>query len=124
MLNRETKRKIIFDVILVSMLLLIALSAFLSYYFGFYEPPVSPDVDTAVVVVKLGDDVIGEYPLSVDGEFDLGATNRIKIEGGTVRMIYSTCPGYQDCVERGRVSLIGDKIMCLPNRISVFIEER
>ena len=123
MITRETKKTIIFDAILVVSLLLVALSAFLIYYFVFFKGQDEPTAE-AVVVVKLGDEVVAEYPLSDDGEYSPTDTNKIRIEDGKVWMIYSTCPGYQDCVQKGKVSLVGDKIICLPNRVSVFIEER
>ena len=136
-MTRETKRTLILDVILVAVLLVIALSALLIYTLVIAPPPEEEDVSvtqpndgeekptTPVAVVRLGNEVIGRYPLAVDGDFVLnGGTNVIRIEKGTVRMVYSTCPGYQDCVEHGAISSVGVRdIVCLPNRIIVSIEE-
>ena len=120
---KQTKRKtIIIDIILVLALLIIATVAFFVWksYTGGEIP-----TDSAVVVVRQGNTVIERLPLNADIEKTIGegGTNKIKIEGGAVRMIWSTCPGYQDCVEYGSIALVGDKIVCLPNQIIVSIEE-
>ena len=118
---RETKRNsIAFDIILVLVLLVVATIAFFAWknHTGGEMPS-----DSAMVVVRHGSTVIERLPLDVDIEKTVGGTNKIKIEGGSVRMIWSTCPGYQDCVEHGEITLVGDTIVCLPNQISVSIEE-
>ena len=122
MLNKDTKRKIFFDVILVLSLLLIALSAFLIYEFLIKDER-EPSYD-AVVVIRVENEVVYEAPLFKNGEYSVGGTNTVKVEGGRVRMTHSTCPGYQDCVEAGEIHLVGERIICLPNRVSVYIEER
>ena len=129
-MTRETKRKIVFDVILVAVLLAVALSAFLIYSLtvkdGEGQPPTGESYDGMVVVVRLGSDIIAEYPLSLDGEYTLcGGTNRITVKDGAVRMSYSTCKGYQDCVEYGWLYPDDTSmIVCAPNRIMVTIEEK
>ena len=140
-MTRETKRTLILDVILVAVLLVISLSALLIYTLVTAPPPEEEDVSVTqpndgdesgeekptnlIAVVRLGNEVIGRYPLAVDGEYAInGGTNRIRIENGSVRMVYSTCPGYQDCVEHGAISHTEQQsIVCLPNRIIVSVEE-
>lgn len=124
-MTREKKKQIIFDATLVAALLLISLVAFLICRFAL-EDGAAPS-EGAVVVVTLDGEVVAEYPLFEDGEYSPTATNRITIKGGEVYMSYSTCPGYQDCVEYGAISTVGgvnDMIVCAPNRVSVYIEER
>lgn len=120
---KEIKQKrLIFDIILVLSLLVVATLAFFAWKaLGGRAAP----GDSAMVVVRQENKIIAELPLNVDTEKTIGEgnTNRIKIEGGRVRMISSTCPGYQDCVELGEISMVGEKIVCLPNRLSVSIEE-
>lgn len=120
---KEIKQKrLIFDIILVLTLLVIATLAFFAWQTlgGGAEA-----TDGAMVVVRQENKIIAELPLNVDTERTIGegGTNRIKIEDGRVRMISSTCPGYQDCVELGEIGMVGEKIVCLPNRISVSIEK-
>ena len=76
-----------------------------------------------MAVVYLGNDVIAEYPLSVDGEFSLnGGTNVLKIEDGKAYMLYAQCPdGW--CKNQGKIYLSGERITCLPNKVMIMIEE-
>lgn len=122
MLGKDTKRKIFFDVILILSLLLIALSAFLIYEFIIKDEH-TPSYD-AVVVIRVENEVLYEEPLYKNGEYSVGGTNTVVVEGGRVWMSESTCPGYQDCVEQGQIHLVGERIICLPNRVSVYIEDR
>ena len=62
--------------------------------------------------------VFEDRTIEIDNE---GHTNVIVIEDGTVRMESSSCKN-QICVDHGRISLIGDSIVCLPNRVVVEIE--
>ncbi len=122
MLTKDAKKKIFFDVILVLSLLLLALSAFFIYEF-FIKDEHTPSYD-AVVVIRVDNDVVYEEPLFKNGEYKVGNTNTVVVEGGRVRMESSTCPGYQDCVETGEIHLVGERIICLPNRVSVYIEDK
>ena len=110
----QIKKRYIFDLVLIVSLLAVCLFLF----FFVYEPSEAG----AVAVVYLENDLIGEYPLLVDGEFSLnGGSNILKIEAGRAYMLYADCPdGW--CKGQGRVSLLGERITCLPNRIMVIIE--
>lgn len=119
-MREENKKSMRYDIILVAALLLIALSALLLYNFVF-DKREEPTED-AVVVIRIGNDEIIREPLSKDATYEVGGTNVVCVEGGRVWMHSSTCPGYQDCVEEGKVYLVGDKIVCLPNKVSVSIE--
>ena len=113
MLNRETKRKIILDVILVVTLLAVSLSAFFIFR-AFRE-------EGAVAVVTVDGKLVAEYPLSQDGEFSLnGGTNILVIKDGEAYMLTADCPD-GTCVRKGRISYTGEDITCLPNRVRVEI---
>ena len=114
MQNITKRKRYIFDLALVVLLLLVCLFVFLFFY---------RESDTgAYARVYLGDELIAEYPLSVDGKYGIGDTNILKIEGGKAEMIYADCPdGW--CKAQGKISLIGERIVCLPNRVMIIIEE-
>ena len=120
MMHEENKKNVKLDIILVAVLLLIALSAFLFYKFVLDrgEEP----TESAEVVIRIGNEEITRASLYEDATYRVGETNVVRVEGGKVWMESSTCPGYQDCVEAGKIYLVGDKIICLPNRVSVCIE--
>lgn len=122
MQNKETKRKILFDVILILSLLAVALSAFFIYEFLIKDEH-QPSYDS-VVVIRIGNEVVYEESLFKNAEYSVGGTNVVKVEGGKVWMLSSTCYGYQDCVELGKIHLVGQKISCIPNRVMVSIEDR
>lgn len=72
-------------------------------------------------VVSVGGEVVAEYPLSSDGEYVLnGGSNILVIEGGEAYMKSADCPD-KTCVRSGRIRFVGERITCLPNRISVCI---
>jgi hypothetical protein len=33
----------------------------------------------------------------------------------------ASCPGFQDCVQKGRISIVGERIVCLPYYLIVEI---
>ena len=64
---------------------------------------------------------VGEYPLSVDGNFPLnGGTNVLVIENGEAYLSYSNCPDHL-CEGMGKIRYVGESIICLPNRVAVKI---
>ena len=75
----------------------------------------------AWAVVELNGTTVGEYSLSIDGEYSLnGGTNVLVIEGGEAYLTYADCPDLV-CVKTGRIRYVGESIVCLPNRVSVVI---
>jgi hypothetical protein len=81
------------------------------------------DEEGSVAVVYIGNEVVGEYPLSHDGEFSInGGTNVLKIEDGSAYMLYADCPDGR-CKNQGRVSIAGERITCLPNRVMIMVKE-
>lgn len=114
MLEKQ-KRRYIFDIILIVSLLLV----FLCLFFFFYRKN-----DTgAVALVYIENDVVAEYPLDTDGEYEInGGTNVLKIEDGKAYMKFASCPdGW--CKRQGKIYISGERITCLPNRVIIMIRE-
>ena len=106
-------KKLVADIILVASLLVISLSVFIVVRLT------KQDGDVAVVTVN--NVVVGEYSLSVDGEYSLnGGTNILVIENGKAFVTYADCPDGL-CVNQGKISLTGDRIVCLPNKLMIEI---
>jgi hypothetical protein len=106
-------KKLVADIILVASLLVISLSVFIVIRLT------KQDGDVAVVTVN--NVVVGEYSLSVDGEYSLnGGTNILVIENGKAFVTYANCPDGL-CVNQGKISLTGDRIVCLPNKLMIEI---
>lgn len=76
----------------------------------------------ASVVVEIDGDTYGVYELSKDAEIDIGKTNQIRIEDGSVRMEDADCPDHL-CVRQGTISKSGQMIVCLPNRVTIRITD-
>ena len=109
----DGKKKIVADMILVAALLLIGLSVFL---IGALLRE-----DGAFAVVYIGGERVAEYALDTDGEHELnGGTNILVIEGGRAYMRTASCPDGL-CVNQGRISRTGERIVCLPSRVMVEI---
>lgn len=78
------------------------------------EAAVITSVSDSTRVVSLSENRV------VDVRGPLGVT-RIKVEDGHVEFVSSPCP-HKICIERGRIALEGDYIVCVPNGVSVKIE--
>ena len=108
-----SKKKIIYDIILGAALLLVALSAFL-----FVE--LSRDAGS-IVTVEINGEPFASYPLGEDGRYELsGGKNVLVIENGRAYMESADCPD-KVCVRTGKISRVGEQIVCLPNRTLVRI---
>ena len=104
-------KKLIADIILIASVLLVGLSVFLIVN-------LTKEVGNSVRVSVDGR-VVAEYSLSVDGEYSLnGGTNILVIKGGKAYMKYASCPDGL-CINQGEAYKIGQKIVCLPNRVMV-----
>lgn len=66
----------------------------------------------------------GEYLMTVslaeDGEYKIGEGNILVVEGGEAYMKSAECPD-KTCISIGRISLVGESIICLPNRVTVTV---
>ena len=76
----------------------------------------------AMVKVEINGEEVGIYPLYVDGIYSLnGGTNVLVIENGKAYLNYSNCPDHT-CERTGKISHVGETIICLPNRVSITIQ--
>ena len=106
-------KKYLWDIIVISMLLLAAVAALLSVNLT--------KKDGKFVVVEINGAVCASYPLSQNGIFSLnGGTNTLVIENGEAYLSYSNCPDHT-CEQTGRIHYVGQTIICLPNRLSVTV---
>ena len=106
-------KKLLADVILISSLLLVILSVFLIMVFT--------KEDGAIARVSVDGVTVEEYSLSLDGEHSInGGTNVFVIENGMAYMKYASCPDGL-CVNQGKKSHSGERIVCLPNRVMIEI---
>ena len=105
------KRKL--DIIVICSLLILSLSVLLIS--AITRKP------GATVRVEIDGDLVAEYPLSVNGTYTLnGGTNVLVIEDGRAYLNYSNCPDHT-CERTGKIHYIGEKIVCLPNLVTVSI---
>lgn len=77
------------------------------------DTAVIKSVKDTVVVVSLSEN----RTLVVRGA--LGETT-LRVEGGGIEFLSSPCP-HKVCVDRGRVALRGDYVVCVPNGVSARI---
>ena len=83
------------------------------------------------VVVMIRNKETARYSMTINGVYDIngdndnngdnGNTNRVEIKDGRVRMIEASCPNHL-CIRQGWISLEGQSIVCLPNKVVVRIE--
>ena len=106
-------KKHVWDIIVISALLLVAVAALLAVNLT--------KKDGKFVAVEINGTVCAEYPLSQNGVFPLnGGTNILVIENGEAYLSYSNCPDHT-CERTGRIHYVGQTIICLPNRLSVTV---
>ncbi len=58
--------------------------------------------------------------LSVEKTVKIDEHITIKISGGAAYVLKSDCKG-QDCVKAGKISKVGEMIVCLPNKVVIKI---
>lgn len=107
------KRHSIEAIVLSALLLVGALS------FVFVELFSSPG---NTVTVTVDGEIFGEYSLFVDAVYEIGEGNILTVSGGEAFMSFADCPD-KTCVNMGKISKTGEKIICLPNRVSAEIRE-
>ena len=110
-------KKLRSDIILIGVLLIISLSVLLFVFLTREEGAVA---DVYVDGVK-----VAEYPLSIDGVYYLNnGSNVLVIEDSVAYMREANCPdkfSKNGCVNTGKISYVGQTIVCLPNKIIVEI---
>ena len=115
---KNFKTATVFDFLVIILSLVLAAILFVGYFYG------NEGQDKWVVVdCKQGRLRI---PLSKEGRYsvkgELGNT-WIEIKGGRVRVIDSPCK-MKLCVKQGWISRSGESIVCLPNRVAIFLESK
>ena len=107
------KKKLIGDLVLILALLFVGL-------FSFFAIRLTRGVGDTVLVTINGERV-AEYPLSDDGEYSInGGSNILIISEGAAYMLEASCPD-KLCVNQGKISMSGERIVCLPNKIMIEI---
>lgn len=105
------KKRIKNDLVLILILLTVALSAFFIIE--------SLREDGVSVRVTVNGELAAEYLLSRDGEYVLnGGTNVLVISNGEAYVKEASCPDGL-CINQGKISLSGERIVCLPNRVMI-----
>ena len=107
------KKKIIFDVCLILTVLAVSVLSLLIFN---AQKTVGDSVQ-----VSVNGELCGEFPLGENATYSLnGGTNVLVIENGQAYMTYANCPDGV-CVRRGKISYVGQRIICLPNKIVVAV---
>ena len=110
-MNSKTKRKHLFDFLLLLGLLTVGILCVLVMALT--------REDGEYIKVRHNGEVIMELSLSRDGEYSLlDGKNVFVIEGGEVYMLSADCPK-KICVNEGRKHLVGDVIECRENKILI-----
>ena len=102
---------------------LILLLLFLLLGFGSMVVLRMPFSEGNTVVISVGGEEIGRYPLDTDREISVDTEyghNTVTIRSGTVSVTESDCPNH-DCERFGAVSRPPQSILCIPHRLVVRI---
>ena len=77
------------------------------------------------VVVSVDGQVVSSFPLDKDIEYVIegyeGGRNTLIIKDGVAYMSDASCPDHL-CMGMGKISQVGQSIICLPNRVVVEIQ--
>jgi len=107
----SSRKRLIFSVALIFALLAAGVSAFLITE--------AMRETGSTVTVSVNGEKIAEYPLSENGEYIInGGTNLLVIENGKAYMKHASCPD-KLCINQGKISLTGERIVCLPNKVMI-----
>ena len=110
------------DRILIAAFLVIAILISAVY---FVRQAMAPRTGLRVLVEQAGNE-IGTYSLDKDLTLtitnDAGGTNTLHIEKGQAWVTDASCPD-KICEHTGKISLEGSAIVCLPNRLVVYVTE-
>ncbi len=107
------KKKLLGDLMLILALLFVSLLVFLLV-------ELTRDEGSSVLVTVDGE-AVAEYSLFDDGEYSLNdGTNILVISNGCAYLKDASCPD-RLCVNQGKISMSGERIVCLPNRVMIEI---
>ena len=75
------------------------------------------------IVVRINGEVTERYALSDDGTYPLNnGSNILVIGNGEAWLSDANCPD-KLCVHQGKIRYTGEVIVCLPNRLTVTVED-
>ena len=98
---------------LIGSCLLLALIVFLVFRFNREQG--------AAVVVRVDGADVAKYGLHQNGTYPLnGGSNTLVIDNGEAWLSHANCPD-ELCVKQGKISLNGQVITCLPNKLTVTV---
>ncbi len=101
------------DLLLIAVVLVIAAGGFLINYMIHRKP-------AATVEVSVDSKTVAAFDLSKDTDTVIdgynGGTNHLIIKDGVVWISEASCPD-KVCIHQGRISMNGELIVCLPNRM-------
>ena len=110
----ENKKKYRLDIIVIAVILVISILTLLIVTMTKKEG--------SVAVVEINGVRVAEYSLYLNGEYSLnGGTNVLVIENGEAYLNYSNCPDHT-CERTGKIKYVGQRIICLPNKVSISIK--
>lgn len=113
---KKSKRN---DIILIIVILVVALVFYIG--FNYYN---SINTKEPVAVVKVGDEVYGNFPLDKDVvekiELSDGSYNILEVHNGKADITEASCPD-GICVNHRAISKQNETIVCLPNKVVVEI---
>ena len=107
------------DIILVLSMVIIAAAAFLIINFAVKKDGSYEVIKVDGKVIKTLDLNSGETTIEVNGY--QGGVNKVVINDGKVSMTEADCPD-ELCVKTGKISRVGETIVCLPHRVVVEIK--
>lgn len=107
------------DIILVLSMVIIAAAAFLIINFAVKK-------DGSYAVIKVDGNVIktldlNSWETTIEVNGYQGGVNKVVINDGKVSMTEADCPD-ELCVKTGKISRVGETIVCLPHRVVVEIK--
>ena len=107
------------DIFIVLIVIIMALMGIIWVYSAY-----TSNVD-AEVIITVNSEIFKETSLKSDkGQvIKINDTNTVVIENGYVYMQSANCND-KLCIKQGKITKIGESIVCLPNKIVVEIKER
>lgn len=94
----------------------IFLAVFAAFFFHF-------ETKGDYVVILSDAEEYAAVPIDEDCEISVDGKNTVKIENGEVYVSYADCPD-KLCMKQGKIGKNGGVIVCLPNKMTVKIENR
>ncbi len=98
-------------------LIVIAVIAALALFFVFLQPT----GEGKQVVIRQDNRIVYEVPLFENAVYELEG-NTVEVRDGKVFMQSASCQN-QLCTHHQKIDSIGETIVCLPNRVSITVEE-